>query len=334
MADIETLASDDRSARIILSTAVDPGDPLTGRLIATHGAVRTLLLGIGDDSITGTDKAEVLTFRKRLQPRLDEQIAQRALQNTERLGMRALTPTDHDWPTGLNALGTRTPLALWATGRTELLAGSPRSLVTISGSRAATSYGMHVAGDIAMDLGDSGRVIVAGAAYGIDSAAHRGALARHHPTIAVLATGTDVIHPVGNAELLRNIAENHLILSEQAPGRHATRTQFLARTRILAALSAGTIIVEAGVRSGAMRIAEQARELGRVVGAVPGAVTSSVSYGPHKLLRDNHAILVTSADDLLRVLDVQPESEILRRGVVSRHHERITRPETPTLPSL
>lgn len=105
--------------------------------------------------------------------------------------------------------------------------------------------------------GDSGRVIVAGAAYGIDSAAHRGALARHHPTIA----------------------ENHLILSELAPGRHATRTQFLARTRILAALSAGTVI-EAGVRSGAMRIAEQARELGRVVGAVPGAVTSSVSYGP------------------------------------------------------
>ena len=127
--------------------------------------------------------------------------------------------------------------------------------------------------------GDSGRDIVAGAAYSIDSAAHRGALGRHHPTIAVLATGTDVIHPVGNAELLRTIAENHLILSELAPGRHATRTQFLARTRILAALSAGTVI-EAGVRSGAMRIAEQARELGRVVGAVPGAVTSSVSYGP------------------------------------------------------
>lgn len=180
--------------------------------------------------------------------------------------------------------------------------------------------------------GDSGRVIVAGAAYGIDSAAHRGALARRHPTIAVLATGTDVIHPVGNAELLRTIAENHLILSELAPGRHATRTQFLARTRILAALSAGTVI-EAGVRSGAMRIAEQARELGRVVGAVPSRDLVS-ELRPHKLLRDSHAILVTSADDLLRVLDVQPESEILRRGVLTRHHERIARPETPTLPSL
>ena len=158
--------------------------------------------------------------------------------------------------------------------------------------------------------GDSGRVIVAGAAYGIDSAAHRGALARRHPTIA----------------------ENHLILSELAPGRHATRTQFLARTRILAALSAGTVI-EAGVRSGAMRIAEQARELGRVVGAVPSRDLVS-ELRPHKLLRDSHAILVTSADDLLRVLDVQPESEILRRGVLTRHHERIARPETPTLPSL
>ena len=172
-------------------------------------------------------------------------------------------------------------------------------LVTITGARAATSYGEHVAAKLASDLANTERVVVAGGAYGIEGAAHRAALASGGDTIAVMANGVDRMYPMGHRELLERVADLGLMVSEVPPGAVPTRHRFLARARLMAALSATTVVVEAGVRSGSMTVARRAHELGRTVGAVPGPVTSATSAGPHNLLQDGLARLVTESADLV-----------------------------------
>ncbi len=167
------------------------------------------------------------------------------------------------------------------------------------GSRAATAYGTHVTTEIAADLAERGWTIISGAAYGIDAAAHHGALLAGGRTTAVLACGADVPYPYGHATLLGTIAASGTIVSEYPPGRPPTRTRFLARNRIIAALSAGTVVAEAGLRSGTLNTARQARELDRALMAVPGPVTSAQSAGCHQLIRDAGAACVTSAADVL-----------------------------------
>jgi DNA processing protein len=142
--------------------------------------------------------------------------------------------------------------------------------------------------------------VVSGAAFGIDAAAHRGALAAGGPTIAVLAGGVDVVYPRAHADLLTRIRDTGLILSEAPPGSPPYRGRFLTRNRIIAALTRGTVLVEAGHRSGALNTVRHARRLGRVVMAVPGPVTSAMSVGCHRLLRTQreHTVLVTDAAEV------------------------------------
>ena len=121
-------------------------------------------------------------------------------------------------------------------------------------------------------------------------------------TIAVLASGLDRLYPAGHADLLERIGVEGLLLSESPPGTVPTRQRFLDRARIVAALSAASVIVEAGARSGSMRVAEEAHRLGRGVGAVPGPVTSAASVGTHLLLRDCLANFVTDAKDVVRMV--------------------------------
>ena len=170
------------------------------------------------------------------------------------------------------------------------------------GSRAATGYGAHVAGEIAADLAERGWVIVSGGAYGIDAAAHRGALATQGITIAVLACGVDFPYPAGHAELFADIAAHGLVISEWPPGRHPARMRFLVRNRVIAALSCGTVIVEAGERSGALNTARHAAELGQPLMAVPGPVTSAQSDGCHRIIREWGASCVTRAADIIDLL--------------------------------
>jgi len=170
------------------------------------------------------------------------------------------------------------------------------------GSRAATSYGGHVAGEIAADLGERGWAVVSGGAYGIDAAAHRGALAAEAVTIAVLACGVDYPYPAGHADLFAAIAAQGLVVSEWPPGRHPARTRFLVRNRVIAALGCGTVIVEAGERSGALNTARHAADLGKPLMAVPGPVTSAQSAGCHRIIRDWGASCVTRAADIIELL--------------------------------
>jgi DNA processing protein len=164
-----------------------------------------------------------------------------------------------------------------------------------------------VATEIAADLASRGWAIVSGAAYGIDAAAHVGALAVHGVTIAVLASGPDIPYPREHRSLLADITAHGAVISEYPPGSRPTRLRFLARNRIIAALGCATIVVEAAPSSGSMNTARYATQLARPLMAVPGPVTSALSAGCHELISRHDAACVTSAADILAHVSQTPE---------------------------
>lgn len=240
--------------------------------------------------------ADVLTATE---ARYGDERAAADLDAADRIGARLLTPADEGWPGwALMALGQADsaarggePLALWVRGPGAADAAG----IALVGSRAASSYGEHVAATIASGLVDAGWAVYSGGAYGIDGAAHRAALGTAGHTTAVLACGIDRDYPAGHAALLDQIAQRGLIVSEYPPGTTAAKHRFLTRNRLVAALSSAVIVVEAGRRSGAANTAAWARKLGRPLGAVPGPVTSAMSVGCHRMIGDGLATLVTDA---------------------------------------
>ena len=192
---------------------------------------------------------------------------------------------------------------LWTRGASSFLSRPTSDLATITGARACTSYGEHMARKLASSVAADERVVVAGGAYRIEGASHQAALAAGGDTIAILANGVDRPYPVGHRDLLNRVADVGLLVSEVPPGAVPTRHRVIARARLMAALSSVSVIVEAGARSGSLLVAQRAAELGRRVGAVPGPVTSAVSVGPHRLLRDGVASLVADTSDLARLMD-------------------------------
>lgn len=309
MTTLTDLATDERTARIVLSMIAEPNDSTTGRLLARVGAVETIRLLETDSTVPVLGRVDGTMWRARLTPTASAESVAERLREVDRLGIGVLIPGDSHWPTGVDDLGDSAPLVLWTKGDPSFLARTASDLVTITGARAATAYGEHVAAEIAGDLGQEGRVIVAGGAYGIEGAAHRAALASGGDTIAVLASGIDRPYPAGHSELLDRIADTGLLVSEMPPGTTPTRHRFFARGRLMAALSNATVVVEAGARSGALHTALQARLLGRGLGAVPGPVTSAASSGTNGLLRDQSARLVTDVSDIRQILDGHTQTE-------------------------
>jgi DNA processing protein len=186
----------------------------------------------------------------------------------------------------------------------------------VVGSRAATSYGTHVATDLGYGLGARDVTVVSGGAYGIDAAAHRGAQAAGGSSVLVSAGGLDRPYPSGNRSLYDQVAASGLLVSEHPPGSAPHRQRFLSRNRIVAALGAATLVVEAAYRSGALNSARYARELGRPVLAVPGPVTSAMSAGCHALIQRDEAPahLVTSVADVLSFCGLLSEAAALTVG--------------------
>ncbi|MDP4013026.1 MAG: DNA-processing protein DprA [Candidatus Nanopelagicales bacterium] len=226
-------------------------------------------------------------------------------------GNRRIAAGDMEWPTQLGDLDSE-PSGLWVSGPGNLRLLALRS-VAIVGSRAATPYGLRTAGEIAGRLADAGWVIFSGAAFGIDAAAHRGALAVGGPTVAVLAGGVDVASPSSHEPLIARIRDSGAVVSERPLGETPRAHSFLVRNRLIAALCRSVIVVEAGRRSGALNTARQAEELGRQVLAIPGPVTSSASEGTHELIKGRRAELVTCAQDVLELIEplgsVSPSAE-------------------------
>ena len=249
MAGIADLAPDERRARMLLSILSEPDAAITGRVIAREGGIETIRL-LGDDgAVPGLNRVDAHVWRDRLGlPHRLEDLAER-IRGIEQSGIVTVIPGDAHWPQALNDLGDRVPYVLWARGATSFLARPTADLVTVTGARAATAYGEHVAGELADDLSRGERVVVAGGAYGVEGAAHRAALASGGDTIAVLANGVDRPYPAGHRELLDRIADVGLLVSGVPPGSVPTRQRFVSRGRLMAALSGVSVIVEAGRRS-------------------------------------------------------------------------------------
>ena len=215
-----------------------------------------------------------------------------------------LPRADDGYPAPLHDLD-EPPAALHGIGDPSLVRGITRdSAVTIVGSRHPSAYGLEVAGELGYVLAGAGLVVVSGMALGIDSAAHRGALQAGGPTVAVLGGGPDVVYPRSERRLYERIASHGAIVSEMPSGAAPGRGCFPRRNRIMAALGAMTVVVEAAQPSGSLITAEQAAKLGREVGAVPGRVTSRVARGTNALLAEGAAVIRHAQDVLDRMLGV------------------------------
>ncbi|MGI6877601.1 DNA-processing protein DprA [Microbacterium sp. gxy059] len=278
--------AEDRAARAAWSVLLEPGDGTAGELIAQHGAAGALLRA---------RRGAVPEAAERWRPRWDPDLVRAAVARARSRGMTLVAPGDEAWPSGLDDLGPHAPAALWALGDPGASPSAPS--VAIVGARAATPYGEHIAAELSGALAAEGVAIVSGAAYGIDGAAHRAALRAGGRTVAFVAGGADRVYPAGHAHLLSQISSSGAVVAECAPGTTPTRWRFLARNRLIAAMTDATIVVEAGARSGSINTAGHASALGRPVGAVPGPVTSSTSAGCHRLLREYGAVCITGHGD-------------------------------------
>ena len=304
-----------RRARAWLSRAAEPGSVAFWRFVEDAGpveAVRRLRSGRAPDAVQALVGA-----------RAGQDASPADLLRAERCGARLVVPEDDEWPAHLlHCLTLATgeepddprhhsprttapvpPLALWVRGAARLDELADRS-VALVGARASTAYGEHVAGELGHQLGERGWTVVSGGAFGIDAAAHRGALAADAATVAVLACGVDRTYPAAHGALFHRIAESGLLVSEWPPGAAPHKHRFLVRNRLIAALTRGTVVVEAAARSGAQATARRAHRLGRQVMAVPGPVTSAMSVGCHELLREAElgTVLVTNAAQVVELV--------------------------------
>jgi DNA processing protein len=216
------------------------------------------------------------------------------------LGLRAVCWSDAAYPAALAAIADP-PVVLWVRGAVDVL---NRPAVAMVGSRAASPYGLVVAERLGADLAARGLVVVSGLARGVDSAAHRGALAGRGATVAVLGSGADIVYPPEHAPLARDIEATGAIVSELVPGTPPLPQFFPLRNRIISGLSRAVVVIEAGERSGSLITARLALDQGRDVLAVPGNVLSGRNRGAHALLRDG-AKIVEGADDILEELGME-----------------------------
>lgn len=335
------------------SNIAEPGDRWAGALrralgpraalvwaMAPFSPPRRGVLGPGGEEGEGAFAGWRLAH-KRWRMRLEVLDVRSDLEQLERLGGRLVIPSDKEWPQGLAHLEDREPPALWVIGEAPLSVKGAPAAISLVGARAATSYGVTIASQMAFDLVDAGHLILSGGAYGIDAAAHRGAMdavtsratnggqstdsgeaqlhagnvtAARRPipittvppklpaTAAIVCGGLNNLYPPGNEEMFRSIVKGGgLLVAEVPPAFRPARWRFLERNRLIAAWSEVTVVVEAGLRSGALATANRALELGRDIGAVPGPVTSAASAGPHRLLQEG-AALVTDAADVMALV--------------------------------
>ena len=303
-----------------------------GRRNDASGRRARLVVGPGRQFGTALTERRIAELTQRLRAwraRLESADPAADLANGERSGARFIIPGSPEWPTQLDQLGPRRPLGLWLHGSADLRFSCLRSIAVV-GARAATAYGVHVAAQFAVGFSDSGWTVVSGGAFGIDGAAHRGSLAADSPTVVVLACGVDVSYPTGHHELFAAARDQGVVVSECPPGVHPTRARFLIRNRLIAALSRGTVVVEAALRSGALNTAGHALSLQRHLAVVPGPITSAMSAGCHRLLRERKAVCVTSPEEVIELVgaigdDLAPQTRgpVVPRDTLSETTSRV-----------
>lgn len=316
-------------ARLRLSLISEPGDVRMAELVAAAGAEEAVRACVRDEPLAGGLPTATWVARAR-----DLDLLERsAIETAGRFGMRWVCPGDDEWPDAVASLDYAepirsvggAPLGLWLRGPLRL-DEAMRSSVAIVGARAATTYGHQVAGDLAAEVAVEGCTVVSGGAFGIDIAAHRGALAVRKPTVCVLASGLDIAYPRAHAAVFEQLAEDGLLVSEQPPSQSPIRGRFLTRNRLIAAITQGTVVVEAARRSGSLNTLNWAQRCGRVAMGVPGAVTSSASVGVHHAIRSGGAVLVTRAGEVLEAIGAIGESDATLPWVPPTGTDRLSVP--------
>ena len=315
-------AHEERLARLALSLVREPGDLWLTTSVTDVGAV-----ALRDHLLQARRLKDNL---REVADRLAQVDPQRELDRAERLGLRFVVPGDDEWPVQVDDLERADPLdtmggapvGLWVRGPVRLDQVA-RSLAVV-GSRSATTYGADVAAEVASAAAREGWAVVSGGAFGIDVAAHRGALGAGGVTVAVLACGADRVYPLAHTEILEHIAGHGALVSESPPGHAPFKARFLSRNRLIAALSRGTVIVEAARRSGALNTATWAARLHRPLMGVPGPVTSASSEGVHRLFRSGQATVVTSGQDVLEVVGDVGEHLVSEPRGADRAHDRLS----------
>ncbi|MDA3629812.1 DNA-processing protein DprA [Saccharopolyspora sp. WRP15-2] len=290
-------------ARAFLAAVAEPPAPALAGFVARHGPQRVV-----EAIQRGKAPPDVMA---EVEARCEDVSAEQLLDATEVAGARLVVPEDDEWPhsafedlAGAREVGlpeVAEPIALWVRGRADLATALDQA-VAVVGARAASGYGEHVSAEFGHGLAQAGFTVVSGAAYGIDGAAHRGALAAGGRTVAFLACGVDVDYPAGHGRLLRAVAEQGAVVSEYPPGTSPRKHRFLVRNRLIAASGRAAVVVEAGARSGAGNTANTADSLGRPVLAVPGPITSKNSVGCHGMVRSGRAVLVTSIEEVVEAV--------------------------------
>ncbi|EMD27888.1 DNA-processing protein DprA [Amycolatopsis azurea] len=290
----------ERIARSYLLRVAEPPAPALVGFVGEHGPI------VAAERVARADCPPKV--RDETAARRAHDYAERDLERAAAGETRLVIPEDDEWPAwpllslavaqGRGVSGAAPPLALWVRGPVRLDEAVDQA-IAIVGARAATEYGEHNAAELGYHLASRGIPVFSGAAYGIDGAAHRGALSADGTTVALLGCGIDAGYPAQHTTLLRTIGKTGAVVSEYPPGTSPARHRFLVRNRLIAALTEGTVVVEAGRRSGARNTAGTAGVLGKVVMAMPGPVSSGMSAGCHALIREGEATLVTSVDEVL-----------------------------------
>ena len=242
----------------------------------------------------GKVAVSLLNWRRQVEPA-------RIMASLHSAGIGVVTLAEEAYPPELKRIYDPPPVLYWRGSR---LPGEGLKIALV-GTRRATAYGLKVAGELAAGLAAAGVGVVSGLARGIDAAAHRGALKGGGLTWGILGCGVDVVYPREHRELYRQVMERGAIISEFPPGTPPDAGHFPARNRIISGLTAGTVVVEAAARSGALITADLALEQNRDVFAVPGPITSRYSQGPHDLIKQG-AKLVTGVADILE--EYEPRS--------------------------
>jgi DNA processing protein len=281
-------------ARLILFANIEPADNYWSYEICQRGA-----LDVYQRIIAGNHYLKQQNIIKLQQSITETSIEQLQLE-ISKSGSEFITPTSNDWPTVLADLATE-PIGLLIKGDRTLLGKLDRS-ISIVGSRKPTNYGLQLSHILAKQSVEAGLLVVSGGAYGIDTAAHQGALSANGKTICVLAGGVNKLYPADNRELFSKIIKNGLLISEVMPNVSSQPYRFLIRNRLIAALAKATVVVEAEFVSGSIRTARDAAEIFRPVFAIPGAVTSPLSEGCHRLIAECVADIATSFNEILEVI--------------------------------
>ena len=285
---------DEKTAKLILFSAVDPVDTFWQGEVLRSGAVNTyqkIIRGSAYLKIPDFSQIRNRVLRANVEDLKSEIMAANA---------EFISSEDLDWPASCQDLSAP-PIGLVIKGDRKLLAQLSNS-ISIVGSRRPTNYGLNVANKLATDAAKQQIVVISGGAYGIDTAAHKAAIIAGGRTISVLAGGVNCLYPLENRELFSEITTAGLLISEVMPSVKTMPARFLIRNRLIAALSVATVVVEAEFVSGSIRTARDAAEIFRPVFAIPGQISSKLSDGCHRLIAERVADIATSLDEILEVI--------------------------------